>query len=451
MNTSRRIFLTGASVIAVNLLAKAAFAQDVTQTDTVSPDVIGDILKSNRRGNWSDDFDAQASQGDKVASKLPIFSPQTVTYVEQAIAQHSQIVAQGGWPIVPATKKLKLGKIDPDVEALRKRLMVSGDLSPRAGISQSFDTYVDAAVKRFQTRHGLPADGVMGTYTYAALNISAPVRLGQLETNLVRLRSMSGFLGDRYVMVNIPAAQIEAVENDRVVLRHTAIVGKIDRQTPIVNSKINEIIVNPYWNAPESIVRKDIIPLMRKDPEYLSKNNIHILGPDGLEIDPTTIDWNTEDAAKFHLRQDPGQATPWRRSRSTSQPRRRLYARYAAAEPVLEADALRFVGLRARPERTRPRHLAAARHAGLDPAAIRGDDQERRQHAGRAFRAGAGLLHLCLGLVDGRRRRALPRRHLRPRRRRRTADIVDLAVGSGIIERRGPLIRAAFFCIDLSG
>ena len=143
------------------------------------------------------------------------------------------------------------------------------------------------------------------------------MRLGQLETNLVRLRSMSGFLGDRYVMVNIPAAQIEAVENDRVVLRHTAIVGKIDRQTPIVNSKINEIIINPYWNAPESIVRKDIIPLMRKDPTYLAKNNIRILGPDGNEIDPTTIDWNTEDAAKFRCARIPAPATPWPRSRST--------------------------------------------------------------------------------------------------------------------------------------
>ena len=99
------------------------------------------------------------------------------------------------------------------------------------------------------------------------------MRLGQLETNLVRLRTMSGDLGGRYVMVNVPAAQIEAVENDRVVLRHTAIVGKIDRQTPILNSAINEIIVNPYWNAPESIVRKDIIPLMRKDPKYLAENS----------------------------------------------------------------------------------------------------------------------------------------------------------------------------------
>ena len=156
-------------------------------------------------------------------------------------------------------------------------------------------------------RHGLPADGVTGKYTLAAMNVSAPVRLGQLQTNLERLRTGIGTEGQgRYVMVNIPAAQIEAVENGRVVQRHTAIVGKIDRQTPIVNSAINEVIVNPYWNAPVSIVRKDIIPLMRKDPSYLAKNNIHIIAPDGSEIDPAAIDWNTEDAAKYLLRQDPG-------------------------------------------------------------------------------------------------------------------------------------------------
>ncbi len=241
MKTNRRLFITGAGLFAASMLAGTASAQDV----------IGDILSSPRRGNWDDEFDARASQGDKVASTLPIFSLQTIAYLEQAIAQYSGIAAQGGWPTVPATKKLKLGVVDPDVVPLRRRLMVTGDLAPNAGISEAFDTYVDAAVKRFQARHGLPADGVLGQYSYAAMNISAPVRLGQLETNLVRLRSMSGDLGARYVMVNIPAAQIEAVENERVVLRHTAIVGKIDRQTPIVNSKINEIIVNPYWNAPE--------------------------------------------------------------------------------------------------------------------------------------------------------------------------------------------------------
>jgi murein L,D-transpeptidase YcbB/YkuD len=122
----------------------------------------------------------------------------------------------------------------------------------------------------------------------------------------VRLRSMGGFLGERYVMVNIPAQQVEAVENGRVVLRHAAIVGKVDRQTPIVNSKINEIIVNPYWNAPVSIVRKDIIPLMRKDPNYLKDSHIRLLAPDGSEVDPMTVDWSTEDAVKYRFRQDPG-------------------------------------------------------------------------------------------------------------------------------------------------
>ncbi|MER8830760.1 L,D-transpeptidase family protein [Mesorhizobium sp. M0938] len=296
MRTSRRFFLSGASALAATMLAGGASAQDV----------IGDILKSSGRGNWDDQFDARASQGGKVASTLPIVSLQTVAYTEQAIAQYQNIVAQGGWEPVPDTKKLQLGVIDPDVVPLRRRLMVSGDLAQSAGLSEAFDSYVDAAVKRFQARHGLPSDGTLGQYTYAAMNVSAQVRLGQLQTNLQRLNERAGTLGNRYVLVDIPGAQIEAVENDRVVLRHTAVVGKIDRQTPIVDSKINEIIVNPYWNAPVSIVRKDIIPLMRKDPNYLKDSKIRLFAPDGSEVDPLTVDWSTDDAAKYRFRQDPG-------------------------------------------------------------------------------------------------------------------------------------------------
>jgi len=294
MMTSRRFFLSGATALAAAAFSGGARAQDV----------IGDILKSS--GGWDDTFDARVSNNGKVASTLPIFSPQTISYTEQAIELYRGITAQGGWQPVPATKKLKLGVVDPDVVPLRKRLMVSGDLPQNAGISDAFDSYVDSALKRFQVRHGLPDDGVTGKYTYSAMNVSAQVRLGQLETNLVRLRSMGGFLGERYVMVNIPAQQVEAVENGRVVLRHAAIVGKVDRQTPIVNSKINEIIVNPYWNAPVSIVRKDIIPLMRKDPNYLKDSHIRLLAPDGSEVDPMTVDWSTEDAVKYRFRQDPG-------------------------------------------------------------------------------------------------------------------------------------------------
>lgn len=296
MRTSRRFFLSGASALAAAMVAGRASAQDV----------IGDILKSSARGNWDDQFDARVSEGGKVASTLPIFSLQTVSFTEQAIMQYQNIVAQGGWEQVPDTKKLQLGVEDPDVVPLRRRLMISGDLAQSAGLSEAFDSYVDSALKRFQLRHGLPADGTTGKYTFAAMNVSAPVRLGQLQTNLQRLRERAGTLGNRYVLVDIPAAQIEAVENDRVVLRHTAIVGKIDRQTPIVNSKINEIIVNPYWNAPVSIVRKDIIPLMRKDPNYLKDSHIRLFAPDGSEVDPMTVDWSTDDAEKYRFRQEPG-------------------------------------------------------------------------------------------------------------------------------------------------
>jgi L,D-transpeptidase YcbB len=269
--------------------------------------LVDDILQSPKRGNWDDEFDAKATESTtKVSSTKPIFNPESVSYVEQAIEQYRAIVAAGGWNQVPATKKLNIGVTDPAVAALRQRLIISGDLAKRAGVSNSFDSYVDAGVKRFQSRHGFPPDGVIGKYTFAALNVSADVRLMQLETNLGRLRTMSGFLGDRYVMVNVPAAQIEAVENGRVALRHTAIVGKIDRQSPILNSKITNIVINPFWNAPSSIVQKDIIPLMQKDPGYLTDNGIRILGPDGQEIDPVNVDWNSNEAVNYRLRQDPG-------------------------------------------------------------------------------------------------------------------------------------------------
>ena len=297
---SRRAFFAGAAVAGASMLPASAFAQQA----------LDDLLAAPSRGNWDDQFDTSSSSSSSgaigVASNQPVFSPNTVAATENAISRYSQIVAAGGWPNVPEAGKLKLGTDDAAVAILRQRLMASGDLSQSAGLSTAFDTYVDAATKRFQTRHGLPADGVVSNYTYKALNVPAEVRLGQLQTNLVRLQSMSGFLGDRFVMVNIPAAAIEAVENGRIVQRHTAIVGKIDRQTPILNSKITNLNLNPYWHAPESIVRKDIIPLMQKNPQYLAKSDIHVFGPDGSEIAPESINWNTDEAAKYLFRQNPG-------------------------------------------------------------------------------------------------------------------------------------------------
>lgn len=296
---SRRIFL--------KLLAGAGFAGMAAKAAAASP--FDMALSAAGQGSWDDQFDSQASGGVQVASNQPVLSLATTGYTEMAIAQYNRIVALGGWPMVPAEQgTLQIGMLHPAVSALRQRLFVSGDLAREAGMSQAFDSYVDAAVRRFQARHGLPSDGVVGAVTYRAMNVSAQMRLNQLYTNLERLHKMTAktVRESRFVMVNIPAAQIEVVQDGVVAQRHTAIVGKIDRQTPLLDSKINEVILNPFWTVPKSIIRRDIIPLMRKSPDYLTQNNIRLFDKKGQEVSPQSVDWNTDEAVNLMFRQDPG-------------------------------------------------------------------------------------------------------------------------------------------------
>ncbi|WP_423724836.1 L,D-transpeptidase family protein [Aurantimonas marianensis] len=293
---TRRNFVLGTAAASAALMPGTVLAQNA----------LSDLLQAPSRGNWDDQFDTRGTNVRQVASNSPTLSSSTVASMQAAMANYQQIVQMGGWPMVPDGQPMRLGVQSPAVVALRQRLAISGDLPASAGASQAFDTYVDAAVKRFQARHGLPADGVVSTHTYKAMNVPADLRLGQLQTNIARIESNIGDLAPRFVMVNIPAASIEAVENGRVVQRHTAIVGKVDRQTPILTSKITNLNLNPYWHAPASIVRRDIIPLMREDPTYLERNFIRIFDGSGNEIPPQSIDWNTDEAVKYLLRQDPG-------------------------------------------------------------------------------------------------------------------------------------------------
>ncbi len=297
-------------LLGVSLLgAVSLLFTGLTSTPTLAQNAaLKALIEQQQRVEWRDQFDNTMRSLQAVESSSPTLSPDTATYVETAIQRYSAIVQNGGWPQVTSGRRaMRLGAREDNVISLRRRLMVSGDLEQTAGMSDTFDSYVDAAVRRFQIRHGLTPDGVVGKTTLDAMNVPAVVRLSQLETNMVRLRSMSGFLGDRYVMVNIPAAEIEAVENGRVRSRHTAVVGKIDRQTPILNSKIYELNFNPYWTVPVSIIRKDLIPKMNEDPQYLEKNRIRIFDWKGNELTWQQIDWGTDEATKFQFRQEPGE------------------------------------------------------------------------------------------------------------------------------------------------
>jgi len=251
---------------------------------------------------------AQPSPEDLFLAKdpQPTFSPDTADLTADAARAYLAIVEAGGWPQVPADAKLTPGTTAPAVQLLRHRLAISGDLDAAATESALYDADVEAAVKHFQERHGFEQTGAIGPQTLRALNVSAIIRYNQLVASAERARAMKFPFGRRYVAVNIPSATAEAVENGAVVQRYLAVVGQIDKPSPVLATKITEININPTWTVPASIVKNEIIPHMRKDPTYLARNRIHILDQAGVEIDPATIDWNSESAVALILRQDSG-------------------------------------------------------------------------------------------------------------------------------------------------
>jgi len=234
-----------------------------------------------------------------------MLSAATLASTEQAIASYRDLAARGGWPALQIGDRLAVGSKGQGVVLLRQRLILTGDLDASAGTSNVYDSYVEAGVRRFQSRMGLSTTGSVNRATLTALNVPIDRRIRQLETNVVRLRTWSGNLGNRYVVANIPAAAVETVENGHVATRHAAGVGKIDRQSPLLQTKIPEVNFNPTWTVPASIIRKDLIPKMRKEPGYLTENKIRIIGPSG-EIAPERVNWNSDEATRYTFRQDPG-------------------------------------------------------------------------------------------------------------------------------------------------
>jgi L,D-transpeptidase YcbB len=233
----------------------------------------------------------------------PTFRPNTFFATAKASERYGAIADAGGWPVVPVP--LKAGSKGSAVLALRKRLSIEGDLETGAA-SDAWDEGLTAAVKHFQSRMGLRQTGIVAGATLKAMNVPARERFKQLASSAQRLAGANFPFGERYVLVNIPSLSVEAVENDHVVHRYVAIVGDIDHQSPEISAKISVINLNPTWTVPVSIIKKEIIPRMQKDPGYLSRAKIRILDGSDNVIDPKSINWNTERAVNYTLRQDSG-------------------------------------------------------------------------------------------------------------------------------------------------
>lgn len=269
-------------------------------------DPLQTLMQQHQKGDIGAGFDSASRTLQMPQASMPTLSPATLQTTEQAIARYESIAGAGGWPSIQRAERLRLGMRHPSVTQLRQRLATAGDLDNNTGVGDVYDSYVETAVRRFQARHGLTVDGIVRGQTFNALNIPAQVRLAQLKTNAVRLRALANQLGARFVVCNIPAAQIEAIEGGAVISRHAAVVGKPDRPSPEIQSKIVEINFNPFWTVPVSIVRRDLIPKMQAEPDYLTKNRIRIFDQKGHELTPAHINWYSEEAVNYRFKQDPG-------------------------------------------------------------------------------------------------------------------------------------------------
>ncbi len=195
--------------------------------------------------------------------------------LRDAMQAYRGIEANSGWPRVPPGPKLELGVREPRVALLRQRLLVTGDLPEMGTQPDSFDEAVDAAVRRFQARHGLQVDGVVGVNTLAALNLPVAERLATMELNLRRIQRQHREWGERYVVVNAAAASYRLVDRGQLVFERAAIVGRRGWRTPQLDSIIDRLEFNPYWVVPPRIARLEVLPKIRRDPDYMLRNDMH--------------------------------------------------------------------------------------------------------------------------------------------------------------------------------
>jgi len=238
-------------------------------------------------------------------SHEPTFDEGTAKRIKEAALSYSDLAVRGGWPAIPAEAKFVTGVPGAHDNLLRKRLIITEDLAADKATG-AYDDALAEAVKRFQARHGLAATGAMTPRTLAALNVSVQKRIQQLEASLERLANMDFKFGERYVVVNLPATYAEAIENDKVVRRYRVIVGKTEKPSPTLIAEITSVNLNPTWTVPSSISKTEISGHMRKDPGYLQRMHMDVLGANDAPIDPHSVDWSGSRTPNFTVRQQSG-------------------------------------------------------------------------------------------------------------------------------------------------
>ncbi|MDQ7074759.1 MAG: L,D-transpeptidase family protein [Gammaproteobacteria bacterium] len=273
-------------------------------------------------GNWHIDapkFDAQAlltalQQGHSIKELLRALTPPHPGYraLRSSLARYRRIESAGGWPPIARGSAIRLGAKDPRLNNLRDRLLISGDLTLSAEINNNvYDKTLQQAVKNFQQRMGLEPDGKLGPQTLHALNTPVSKRIEHIQLNMVRWHWLPRELGKKHIFVNTVSFELDLIDNYRPALNMKAIVGKTYRSTPAFSEKLTHFVLNPSWYIPANILRKDILPEVKKNRDYLQWKNIHVQKVKGdkvEEIPLEKVEWTEffSNKSPYRLRQSPG-------------------------------------------------------------------------------------------------------------------------------------------------
>lgn len=252
----------------------------------------------------------------KISERLDRLEPDQPEYqaLVAELSRLQELSSLGGWPHFPAGEVLRTGMKDPRLPQLRNRLFFSGDLEPYMAWEESaYGGLTEAGLRQFQRRHGLVDDGVLGPLTEVELNRPVEERIRQIQVNLQRWRSDSRNFGERFLRVNIAAFQLDVVEFGEIVMTMPVVVGTPYRKTPNFSAPMKYLEFAPYWYVPRTILREDKLPVIKRNPGWLSSHHYEILSWRGKEerlIDPYQVNWDTIEAETFPgaLRQRPG---PW--------------------------------------------------------------------------------------------------------------------------------------------
>ena len=242
---------------------------------------------------------------DSLAYKIERLKPNHIVY--KSLKKALKIInsyPKDDFTAIQIANKIVLNDTNPSVIDIKKRLIYWKDMKPKDSLSSIYDSETNEAMREFQTRHGLAADGVIGKGTIAALNFSKRNRKEQILANLERWKWFPKDMGKEYMIVNIPDYKLVLVKDNDTMRTHKVIVGRDKRPTPVLSSRLSNVILNPTWTVPPTILREDVIPSISRNRNYLAQTNIKVYDSNGNEV--SANNWQLSKAKGYRYVQTPG-------------------------------------------------------------------------------------------------------------------------------------------------